>query len=118
MRKLSKALAAAAVLAQAMPLCAHAAPKTISARLIAVAPELEAIKLPALGRLGDLSIGKLGTLPGLSAVKVPLFGSLSGLPEAGTLKVSDALGLVESLAPLQHPLQGFKPGKLSGLLKP
>ena len=90
-RLTTKLLLAAAFTVQLLPLRTHAAPRTLAATLTAIATPLEAVKLP-------------------------LFGTLSGLPEIGTLKVSDGLGLVESLAVLQNPFQGFVLGTLPPIL--
>ena len=116
MRPTTKLLLAATFTVQLLPLAAHASPPTLAATLTRIATPLEAVKLPLLGTLSDVSLGTVGGLPGLSAVKLPLFGSLSGLPEIGTLKVSDGLGLVESLAVLQNPFQGFVLGTLPPIL--
>lgn len=118
MRPITRFIVATTLLAQLIPLSAVAAPRNLSLRLTALATPLEAIKLPQLGKLGDVSIGTLGELPGLSAIKVPLFGTLSGLPEIGTLKISDGLGLIESTSVLQNPLAGFKLGTISTVLRP
>lgn len=102
------AIVAAAAAGFALQCCAAAqaaGTPTIGALVGSVGGQLEKLPLPGLGTLGTTSLSTLGTLPGLSQITLPgIGGGVGSLPLVGQIPVSQAVLLVESLAPLQQPL--------------